>query len=71
MDGLCIVGHDKNAKLGSGKSSQGIKGYGGCPLWRRRPAFGCSAHEEEEEVVVVHSRDSQCYKRNHDIPLRY
>ena len=29
MDGLCIVGYKKNAKLGTGRSSQGIEGYGG------------------------------------------
>ena len=28
---------------------QGIEGYGGGPLWRQRPALGCSANEEEEE----------------------
>ena len=31
----------KNAKLGTGRSSQG--------MWRRRPTLGCSTNEEEEE----------------------
>ena len=47
MDILCVVGHEKNAKLGIGRSSQGIEGYGGDPLWRCRPTLGCSANEEE------------------------
>ena len=52
MDGLCIVGHKKNAKLGMGWSSQGIEGYGGGPLWRRRPTQGCSAYEKEDDLDV-------------------
>ena len=34
---------------GTGRSSQGIEGYGNCPIWRQRPASGCTANEEEEE----------------------
>ena len=45
----CVLSDIKNARLGTGRSSQGIEGYGGDPLWRRRPALGCSANEEEEE----------------------
>ena len=41
IDGL--LSDIKNAKLGTGRSSQGIEGYGGGPLWRRRR----SANEEE------------------------
>jgi hypothetical protein len=26
---------------------KGLEGYGEGPLWRRRPALGCSADEEE------------------------
>ena len=43
----CVLSDIKNAKLGTGRSSQGIEGYGGGPLWRRSPALGCSANEEE------------------------
>ena len=50
MDGLCFVRHEKIAKLGTGRSSQGIEGYGEGPLWRQSPTLGCSADEEEEEV---------------------
>ena len=38
----------KNAKLGTGRSTRGIEGYGRGPLWRRRLALGCSFNEEEE-----------------------
>ena len=51
MDGLSIVGHKKNAKLGTGRSSQGIEGYGGGPLWRRRSALGCSAIEKKLNIT--------------------
>ena len=44
----CAFSDIKNAKLGTGRSSQGIEGYGGDPLWRRRSALGCSDNEEEE-----------------------
>ena len=30
---MLLIGH-KNAKLGTGRSSRGIEGYGGGPLWR-------------------------------------
>ena len=33
----CVLSDIKNAKIGTGRSSQGIEGYGGGPLWRRRP----------------------------------
>ena len=46
MDGLCII-----RKLGSGRSSQGIEGYGGDPLLRRRSALGCTASDENEVDV--------------------
>ena len=49
----CILSDIKNAKLGTGRSSQEIEGYGGGPLWRRRAPLGCSANEEEEEEVPV------------------
>ena len=42
-----------SAKLGTGKTSQGIEGYGGAPLWTRRPALGCDANEGEEVLSVV------------------
>ena len=45
----CVLSDIKNAKLGTGRSIQGIEGYGGGPLWRRRAAFGCSANGDEEE----------------------
>ena len=32
------------------KGLQGIEGYGGGPLWRRWPALGCSAKEEEQYI---------------------
>ena len=51
MDGLCIDGHKKNAKSGTGMSSKGIEGYGGGPLWAGRPVLGCSANEEEEDFT--------------------
>ena len=50
---LCIAGHKKHARLGTGRSGQGIKGCGGGPLWRQRPTLGCSANEEEEEGPVL------------------
>ena len=31
---------------------QGIEGYGVGPLWRQRPALGCSANEEGDELLV-------------------
>ena len=43
----CVLSDIKNAKLGIGRSSKEIEGYGGGPLWRRRPALCCSANEEE------------------------
>ena len=39
----------KNARLRTGRSSQGILEYGGGPLWRQRPTLGCNANEEEEK----------------------
>ena len=30
------------------RNSQGIEGYGGVSLWRRRPALSCSANQKEE-----------------------
>ena len=45
----CVLSDIKNIKLGIGWSSQGIEGYGGGPLWRRRPALGCIADEKEED----------------------
>jgi hypothetical protein len=42
----CVLSGIKNAKLGTGRSIQGIEGYGGGPLWRRGPTLGCSANEE-------------------------
>ena len=30
-----------------------VKGYGGGPLWRRMPALGCSANEEEEVILKL------------------
>ena len=53
---LCIVGHKKIAKFGTGRSSQETEGYGGGPLWRRRPALGCSVSEEDEEETNFDSR---------------
>ena len=26
--------------------------FGGSPLWRRRPALGCSANEEEDYIII-------------------
>jgi len=46
----CVLSDIKNAKLGTGRSSQGIEGYGGGLLRTPRPALGCSANEEEEEI---------------------
>ena len=40
----CVLTDIKNAKLGTGWSCQGIEGYEGGPLWKRRPAVGCSAN---------------------------
>ena len=48
MDGLSIDGYEK---LGTGTSNQGIEGYEGGPLGRRRPAFGWNANEQEEEEI--------------------
>ena len=48
MDGSCIAGHKKNAKLGTGWRGQGIEGYVGGPLWMLRPALDCSSNEEKE-----------------------
>ena len=45
----CVLSDIENTKLGTGRSSEGIEGYGGGPLWRRRPALGCSANDEEED----------------------
>ena len=50
MDALRIVGH-KKLKLRTGRNNQGIEGYGGGPLWRRRPSLSWSANKEEEEYV--------------------
>ena len=36
-------------KLRTERDSQGKGGYGGRPLWRRRPSWGLSVNEEEEE----------------------
>ena len=44
----CVLLDIKHVNLGIGWSSQGIKGCGVGPLWRRRPALGCSAEEERE-----------------------
>ena len=34
----CVLsGKKKNSKLGTGRSSQGIEGYGGGPLWSEGP----------------------------------
>ena len=44
MDELCIVGQKKNAKLGTGRRSQRVEGYGGGPLWR--PIMEAKAHIE-------------------------
>jgi hypothetical protein len=38
--------------IGIGRSSQGIEGYGGGSLWRRMPALGYSANEEEETYLI-------------------
>ena len=56
---VCVFSDIKNAKLGTGRSSQGIEGCGGAPLWRRRPALGCSANEECVMllVTVLHERE--------------
>ena len=43
----------KNEKLGNGRSNQGIEIYGGDPLWRQRPALGCSANEEEDIGYLI------------------
>ena len=40
-------------RMKTGRSSQGIEGYGGGPVWRQRPALGCSANEEEK-VLYCH-----------------
>ena len=45
----CVLLDIKNAKLGIGRSSEGIEGYGEGPLWRRRPALSCGANDNEEE----------------------
>ena len=45
MDGLCTVGHKRNAKLGTER----IEEYGEWQSWRRRSTLGYSANEEEEE----------------------
>ena len=47
-----VLSDIKNPKLGTGRSSQGIEGCGGGPLWRRRLVFGCSAKEEEEYFQI-------------------
>ena len=51
-------------------SSQGIEGYGRGPLWKRRPALGCSANEEEEifrgygEAQMLKVMECLCYLTN-------
>ena len=42
----CVLSDIKNVRLGIGRSSQGIEGYGGGPLWRLTPVFGYSANED-------------------------
>ena len=49
----CELSDIKNVKLGTGRTSQGIEGYGGVPLWRRRPVLDCSANVEEEDIYYV------------------
>ena len=49
----CILLDIKNSKLGTGRSSQGVEGYEGGPLWRRRPALGYSANEEEDTLLIL------------------
>ena len=45
----CVLSDIKqNARLGTGRSSQGIEGYGGGPLWKRKPALGCNVNDEDE-----------------------
>ena len=41
----------------TGRSIQGIEGYGGGRLWRRSSALSCSANEEEEEEENELNRD--------------
>jgi hypothetical protein len=43
----CVLSDIKNAKLGTGRSSQWIEGYGGGPFWRRRPTLGVVPMEKK------------------------
>ena len=46
----CVLSDIKNARLGTGRSSQRIERCGG-PLWRRRPVLDLSANEEEVRKI--------------------
>ena len=49
----CISSDIINAKLGTGRSSQGIEGYGGGPLWRKMPEVGCNANDGVELKSIL------------------
>ena len=52
----CVLSGIKNAILGTWRSSQGIEGYGGGPLWRQRPALGIVPMKKKQEKCL----DSMC-----------
>ena len=43
-------------RMQTGRSSQGIEGYEGGPLWRQRPTLGFSANEEEEDSFIQNAK---------------
>ena len=47
-----VLSEIKIAKLGTGRRSQGIEGYGGGPLWKRRPTLAVVPMKRKKKNIL-------------------